>query len=318
MISAEESAQAVKRLVAAKSMIENMLSICGTVGLSYGVIHHGKFLYADNFGFRDHEKKLPVNEETIYPTCSMTKGLVSSALGALVEDKVLDWETPVHQLVRGYAPRTKALKESATLVDWICMRTGLESYQAWFQSHNNIIFDKSDGLKIINSLCPVTDLRARFHYSNWGYELAARAIHELTGETWDDLLHSRIFGPLDLERTDAHGSMEKYDNVTESYTVLDDRTPVHVQLTGISGATLNGAAGGVKSCIKDLLRLYHALLQAAVHQFESGETSTPGSPFKQLVRTMSAQIPLPGPSLRESSYGLGWLRTQLPNVMCKS
>ena len=32
---------------------------------------------------------------------------------------------------------------------------------------------------------------------------------------------------------------------------------------------------------------------------------------------MSAQIPLPGPSLRESTCGLGSLRTQLPNVMCK-
>ena len=150
-----------------------------------------------------------------------------------------------------------------------------------------------------------------------GYELAAQAILELKGETWDALIHSRIFKPLDLHRTDAHGNTDEYDKVTESYTVLDDGTPVHIKRTGISGASLKGAPGGVKSCVKDLLRLYHAILQAAVHQFESGETSTPGSPFMQLLKTMPAQTPLPGPSLRESTYGLGWLRTQSPNVMCK-
>ena len=98
-----------------------------------------------------------------------------------------------------------------------------------------------------------------------GYELAAQAILELTSETWDALLHSRIFRPLDLHRTDAHGSTDEYNKVIESYTVLDDGTPVHIKPTGISGASLKGAAGGVKSCVKDLLRLYHAILQAAVH-----------------------------------------------------
>lgn len=32
---------------------------------------------------------------------------------------------------------------------------------------------------------------------------------------------------------------------------------------------------------------------------------------------MSAQIILPGTSYRESTYGMGWIRTQLPNQMCK-
>ena len=313
----EEPLAVVSRLIAARPVIEHILSICGTVGLSYGVIHHGKLVHMDNFGFRDLEKKVLIDEETMFPICSMTKGLVSSTLGLLVEDAKLEWDTPVHEIVSAYAPRTEHLRSSATLVDWMSMRTGLESYQPWFQSHNNIIFDESDCIKIINSLQPVADLRARFHYSNWGYELAAQAIRELTGESWDTLLHSRIFEPLGLQRTDARGKVDEYDNVSESYTVLDDGRPVHIKRTGISGATLNGAAGGVKSCVKDLLALYHAMLQAAVHQFESGMTSTPGSPFKQLHKTMSAQIPLPGPSLRESTYGLGWLRTQLPNVMFK-
>ncbi|KAH7002605.1 hypothetical protein EDB80DRAFT_578637 [Ilyonectria destructans] len=79
-----------------------------------------------------------------------------------------------------------------------------------------------------------------------------------------------------------------------------------------------GAAGGVVSCIKDLVPICQTMLKALLHQFETGSSSTPGNPFKNLATIMSTHTPLPGTSLRESSYGLGWIRTQLPNQMCKT
>ena len=130
MASAQELSLVVRRLVAARLINEHMLYICGTVGLSYGVIHRGEAVHMDNFGFRDLEKKASVVSETIYPICSMTKGLVSSALGLLVKYRMLDWDTPVHAIIPGYAPRTEYLRASATLIDWMSIRTGLEPHQA--------------------------------------------------------------------------------------------------------------------------------------------------------------------------------------------
>lgn len=77
-----------------------------------------------------------------------------------------------------------------------------------------------------------------------------------------------------------------------------------------------GAAGGVKSCVKDLLKLYTCILRSLNHEFNRGASETPSSPFKQLSATMSGQMPFPGNRLRESSYGFGWIRTQLPNIWC--
>ncbi len=131
------------------------------------------------------------------------------------------------------------------------------------------------------------------------------------------MLHSKFFDPLGMTRTDARGQRERFDNVAEAYMVLDNKDPVRVPMTPQSGATLMGAAGGVQSCIDDLLILYRSMLKACISQFEHGKTSTPENPFQQLTSTMSAHTPLPGSSLRESSYGMGWIRTQLPNQMCK-
>jgi len=73
----------------------------------------------------------------------------------------------------------------------------------------------------------------------------------------------------------------------------------------------------VESCIDDLLVLYRSILKASITQFSSNQRTTPNNPFQSLTDTFSAHMPLPGNGLYESSYGMGWMRTQLPNQMCK-
>lgn len=307
----------VSRLKGIRPTIEEILSIAGSVGLSYGVVHNGNMVHVDNFGYRNLEEKLPVDENTMFPICSMTKGLVSSVLGLLVEDGKLSWDTPVHQVLPSFTPRSQLLQHHATLLDFLSMRSGIESYNVWTQSDNNINFPKSESIKIINSLQSAAELRYAFAYNNWGYEIAGHVCEEVGGESWDVTLHTKFFDLLGLKRTDARGQRNNYDNIAEAYTVLDNGNSVRIPVTTLSGQTLMGPAGGVQSCTTDLISLYQVILKACIHQFESGETSTPGSPFKQLGTIMSAHTVLPGASLRESSYGLGWIRTQLPNQMCK-
>lgn len=300
-----------------KPIIEEMLSVSGAVGLSYGILHRGKVVHTESFGYRDYEQKLPVDTQTMFPICSMTKGLVSSALGLLVQKGKLKWDTPIHQLLPWYSPQSDALKKNATLLDFLSMRSGLERYNNWSQSYNRINFAQSQSRKVLNSLQASSELRWKFAYNNWGYEIAAHVCKEVGGESWDSMLHSNFFEPLGLTRTDASGQREKFGNVAKAYMVLDDRTPVSVPKTFQSGQTLLGAAGGVESCIDDLLVLYRSILEASITQFGSHQRTTPDNPFQSLADTFSAQIPFPGDSLYESSYGMGWMRTQLPNQMCK-
>jgi CubicO group peptidase (beta-lactamase class C family) len=307
----------VSRFVGVRNVINEIMSISGAVGLSYGVIHQGKVVYLDNFGLRDRENNLPVESKTMFSICSMTKGLVTSALGLLVEKDKLRWDAPLSQILPGYAPHSAQLAGRATLTDVLTMRSGMERYNIWSQSENRINFPKSESMKVINSLHSATDLRANFAYNNWGYEIVEHVFQEVGGQSWDSMLHGRFFGPLGLTRTDATGNRDDFENISNAYTVLDDGTPVEVPMTPQSGKTIMGAAGGVVSCVDDLLVIYGSMLKACIDQFENGTTVTPGNPFEQLATTMSAHTMMPGPSFRESSYGMGWMRTELPNQMCK-
>lgn len=82
---------------------------------------------------------------------------------------------------------------------------------------------------------------------------------------------------------------------------LEDGSPIAIPQTPISASTLNGAAGGVRNCIKDFLVLYEAVLTATIDQFKTGKTSMEGLVFKNLIQTMSPHSQLPGLSIREST-----------------
>ena len=119
------------------------------------------------------------------------------------------------------------------------------------------------------------------------------------------MLDSNFFEPLGLTRTDASGQRDKFGNVAKAYMVLDDRTPVSIPKTPQSGQTLLGAAGGVKSCIDDLLVLYQLILEARITRFGRHQRTRPDNPFQSLADTLPAHIPFSGDSLYESSSGMG-------------
>lgn len=312
-----DTASIVSRFVSIKPVIQEILSISGAVGLSYGILHQGQVVHTESFGYRDHEQKLPVDSQTMFPICSMTKGLVSSALGLLVQKGKLSWETPIHELLPWFSPQSDVLTQNATLLDFLAMRSGLERYNNWSQSYNRINFAQSQSQKVLNSLQMSSGLRWKFSYNNWAYEIASHVCKEIGGESWDSMLHANFFNPLGLKRTDATGNREGFDNVAKAYMVLDNLTPVAIPKTPLSGQTLMGAAGGVESCVDDMLVLYHSILKAACDQFGYRKSDTPNNTFQSLADTFSGYTSFPGDSLYESSYGMGWIRTQLPNQMCK-
>jgi hypothetical protein len=81
--------------------------------------------------------------------------------------------------------------------------------------------------------------------------------------------------------------------------------------------TLMNPAGGIQSCVKDLLKYYGALMKAANDQFASGKTSTQGLPLKQVPQLLSSNIRT-APRLREQSYACGWARVQLPGILAET
>lgn len=98
----------------------------------------------------------------MFHICSMTKGLVTSALGVIVDEGKLSWDTPAHRVLPEYSPNSRKLQKCATLTAFLSIRSGIESYNIWIQSENHIIFPKSESVKIINYPQSAADIRFQF------------------------------------------------------------------------------------------------------------------------------------------------------------
>ena len=285
-------------------------------GIAYGVRHHGKVLQTAGLGFRDIENGKPVTPETIFPIGSMTKALVAQGVAKLVDEGKVQWSDTVSSVLPEFRTRSPLLQEYATVVDYMSMRSGMQSSNVWLQSNNDILFDEQQSLQVLNGLELVRPFRADFKYNNWGYEIAAQVISKISGTSIGEFLKKNIFSPLGLERTAMQpGSTIDPKDYAKAYISLDDTTPLEMHEPYMVDGTLMAGAGATRSCISDLMNLYGALLSAYKDQISSGSTTTPDSPFKQVVTCMSNQNPMPGNTLLEQSYGLGWARAELPGPM---
>lgn len=305
----------VKKLVSLGPTIEEMMSRTGTAGLTYGVIHHGDIIHTQNFGYRDVAERLPVKEDTIFQVASLTKSMIAAAIGMLVEDKKMNWDTPIKDILPDWQVHDPIVRNNTTIVDCLAHRTGLQMNNYWLESNNNIIIPKKNSMKLINGLRPVKPFRGQFQYNNMGYEIAGHVIEKVSGMTWDQMLRSKIFEPLEMHRTGTHQNFCGPDNVSKSYGSLSNGTPVRIGDAQVGDNTVAGAAGGVRSSLNDILKLMKVWLKTGEHQFNTRLTSTPHSPLKQVNHIMSAQIPIGSPSYHETSYALGWARTQLPGPL---
>ena len=267
-------------------------------------------------GYSDVEQKVPVDEETIFQVASLTKNMVAALVGMLVNEDKLRWDQPIHEILPDWNVQDSTVRNQTTILDCLAHRTGLQMNNYWLASNNNIIIPPGKSMNLINGLKAVKPFRGQFQYNNLSYEIASHVIKELTGSPWNELLQSRILDPLQMKRTGTHQNFAGPHNVSKAYGTLSNRSPVRIGDPQIGDNTVAGPGGGARSTLNDMLKLAKAWLVTAYHQFSHHATSTPDLPLKQNVSSiMSSQIPLAAPSYHETSYAMGFARTQLPGPM---
>ncbi|KAJ5679788.1 hypothetical protein N7462_008032 [Penicillium macrosclerotiorum] len=305
----------VAKLIALRPEIEAILENAGTAGCSLGVIHNGEIIHADHFGYRDVEKGLKPDDDTIYPICSLSKSITAATVGILVGDGEFDFDTRISDLLADFNPEDPALKENGTLTDLLSHRSGLQGSNFWLGSQNNVLFPAKEAMRVVNSLKMAHPFRTAWEYSNYGYEIIAHIIKQKTGSPWFEVVSDRILKPLDMSRTGFDIQFGDHNNVARAYATLDNAIPVLIEGPKLSSHSILGAGGGIRSSLKDMLTFYRALLLAESDQQRTGESTTTGSPFKNTKEQFKSQINLSGPLYGETGYGFGLARATLPSPM---
>ncbi|MDD1682269.1 MAG: beta-lactamase family protein, partial [Methanoregula sp.] len=97
-------------------------------GAVVGIVKNDTVVYLKGFGVREIEKQALVDPDTRFQIASVSKYVTAGAVGSLVDEGRLDWDTPVVRYLPGFALKDTYAGEHATLRDLLAHRTGFRHF----------------------------------------------------------------------------------------------------------------------------------------------------------------------------------------------
>jgi len=281
------------------------LEFMNNAGLAVSVFTSDKVLFEEGFGYRDIAKKLPITSETIFPIASHSKSFTSTAIAILVDDGLLDWDTPVRSYYPKFKLNDRMASEKATIRDILSHTTGLPNHQ--FMVMNSDWTYK----EIVNRLPylePIYDFRTKFHYCNLHYILASYLIEELSGKPFFTFVRDRILKPLKMDNTNfSIKEMNKSTNKTKGYNFTNNgfEEQEYLELKNIAAG-----AGCINSCLDDM----HKWIQFHLNKGKvNGKQLISEEKLRELYvvqrlnqNDLYMQIIPDKNYVQASGYGLGW------------
>jgi CubicO group peptidase (beta-lactamase class C family) len=167
-------------------------------GLVVGILQDKKLTCAKAFGFADRERRIPMTPDTPFWIGSCTKAFTALAVGILVSEGLLTWDTPVRQCLPEFALSDPAAAEQATVRDLLAHRTGLPTHEFVQTSSSRT---RLELLRRIPHLEMNVPLRGRFQYNNLMYLVLGLLIERLSGVSWERFVEERILRPLSMTET---------------------------------------------------------------------------------------------------------------------
>ena len=287
-------------------------------GLSIGVVFAGETVSAHHFGVKNVECCEPPNSDTLYSIASLTKAFITASIGILVAEGKTSWDASVNSILPDFAPQVdSAGHTTATLRDILSHRSGAAGLDPLVQGlHSQMALDKGHGMKLVNALPVQGTFRASYVYNNVMYGIAGKIIEKLAGvDSWAEFVDERILVPLGMQDTTASDIDLKSNNVAIPYTINRDGSLFQEPAPVLSGTSMNGASGGLKSTITDLAKWCIAVTDAFKNDTQHESDREPwvlNNPIKELSVITSAHNIVDPTFYSDEHYCLGWLRQTTP------
>jgi CubicO group peptidase (beta-lactamase class C family) len=276
------------------SYMEQVMKDWNAPGIGVGIVMGDKLVFAKGYGFRDYGKKLPYTVNTTQPIASNTKLFTAIAVGLLVEEGKLRWDEPIKQFVPTIRFYNDELDRSVTIRDMLSHRTGVTRHDSiWYKS----AFTRRELWDRLRYLEPAAPMRTKFLYNNLMFTAAGQVVEELSGQTWEKFVQTRIFDPLAMSRS----TLTIEDNIkgpepAVPYSERRDSAELYKQPYYTAEVAI-APAGAINSNVQDLSRWVIALLNGGK---VDGKQVIPAAVLRE---TMAPSLGLPNNALESRGWG---------------
>ena len=285
--------------------IEETMSAFGVPGAAVAVVQDGEVVYSNGFGVREAGGREPMTTDTHMLIGSVGKTLTSMAVASLVDAGIVDWDTPVVEVLPEFEVADPRLTQEITIRNLLCACTGVprRDLELFFNAEDLSAEDIVDSLATFEFF---TAFGEAFQYSNQlvataGYAAAAAAGAEYGDlmQGYVDVLEERVLEPIGMDRTtlsfEAVSERGEYAQPHQQNIESGEYEPVSLEFEKLLLPV--APAGAHWSTAEDMAR--YLITQLATGVAPDGERVVSRA---NLMETWQPQVPLSA----TESYGLGW------------
>ncbi len=178
----------------AEVAIQQIMKENPVMGLSVAVVKNNKIIYTHSFGLKDAETNAALTDDNIFRIASISKSFSATAIMQLVEDKKVNLDQDVSELV-GFKIRNPKFPETIiTLRLMLSHLSSINDSQGYF-SLDSINPQKSvNWYKCYNNYEPGKG----YEYCNLNYNMIGTIIEKVSSERFDTYIQKHILEPLSL------------------------------------------------------------------------------------------------------------------------
>jgi CubicO group peptidase (beta-lactamase class C family) len=280
-------------------------------GAAVAIVQGGEIVYAEGFGVKELGNDDPVTADTVFSIGSTTKARTSMMAASLVDDGLIEWDTPLVEVMPQFQLSDEQATQQITLREAFAHTSGLPNTDL-------VLFFSEEPEEYVEYLASVPLAAAPgevYGYQNQmsalgGYAAAMAAGAEY-GEnlfpTYADLMQERVFDPLGMTSAtfSAQEAAASPNHATPHFMSLNgtlaetgfDVTPTHYwDLDAIA------PSGTARMSAPDVGRYLITMLSGGIAPDGSRVISV-----ENLAETWTQKISLePDPYLDQKGSGLGW------------
>jgi CubicO group peptidase (beta-lactamase class C family) len=287
-------------------LVEKTIKTFEVPGIAVSVIKDGKVIHAKGYGVRSLNTNQKVDENTNFGIASNSKAFTATALGLLIEENKIKWETKVTDIIPEFKLYDPYVTSEFTIKDLLTHRSGLGlgagDLMFWPDSNS---FSKNDIIHNLRYLKPVSSFRTKYDYDNLLYIVAGEIVSRVSGMSWEDFITKKFFEPLGLNNTSpSFKKLKNKTNVIDPHFHVDGKVKV-IRRDWSENAN---AAGGIYSNVSDMSKWVIALLNKGKYGEGLSQTLIKESTLAE-IWTPQTIIPVRNPgsyNTHFNSYGLGW------------
>ncbi|MDQ2852398.1 MAG: serine hydrolase [Actinomycetota bacterium] len=242
----------------------------------------------------------PATTDSVFQIGSISKVWTTTMVMQLVDDGLLDLDTPVIEVIPELRLIDQDVAKKVTMRHLLTHTSGIDGDVFTDTGRGEDCLEKYvDALRDVVQNHP---LGATFSYCNSGFILAGRVVEVLTGKTWDQVLRERIIEPLGLTHTSTLPEEAILGRVAIGHVSPDPKKAPQVTSTFLMPRAL-GPAGLITATANDVT------LFARMHLRDGkGPDGTQVLSAKSAASMQKHQVELPDKYTLGDSWGIGWIR----------